>query len=118
MFKQSLLLLASVCMCHLAVAENGLQGVIGSTVVAVGGVEEYSCPGLGMYDCSGWPQGLYRFTGQNICFTSSEPCNLGCAAMVVEKDSQQSVLWVGNRYRDPISRASGQISVCPKDFTK
>ncbi|QBF27136.1 hypothetical protein EXN22_16075 [Pseudomonas tructae] len=118
MFKKILLLLASVFTCNAAFAEGLLQDAVGSNIVAVGQVEAYSCPGLGLYDCSGWPVGLYRFVGQDVCFTSSEPCNFGCAALVVEKDSQQSILLVGARYRDPISQVSGKTTVCPKNFMK
>lgn len=117
MLKVSALLLASVFSLNSASAEDSVQDARGSTIIAAGEVEAYSCPGLGMYDCSGWPENLYRFTGQNICFTSSEPCDLDCAALLVERNGQQSILLVGARYHDSISSASGQAEECPKDFT-
>ena len=115
MFKQTFLLLASVLMCNPAVAQGDPQDFIGSTIIAAGEVEEYSCPGLGLYDCSGWPADLYRFTEQSICFTSSEFCGLGCSALIVEKEGQQSILLVGAGYSDKFSQASGQTRVCPED---
>lgn len=115
--KASAVLLVSAFALNSASAEDSIQDVIGSTIIAAGGVEEYSCPGLGMYDCSGWPENLYRFTGQNICFTSSEPCDLDCTALLVERSGQQSILLVGARYHDKISPASGQAEECPKDLT-
>lgn len=118
MLKRSLFLLASTFTCMPVFAAGSLQDAIGSNIIAAGEVEEYFCPGLGLYDCSGWPANLYRFTGQNVCFTSSESCNLGCSALLLEKDGLQSILLVGARYRDKISRASGQAKDCPKDFTR
>ncbi|MND30739.1 hypothetical protein D3C81_365520 [compost metagenome] len=118
MSKVSVLLLTCAFAIDSALAQASVQDVKGAKILAAGKIEAYSCPGLGMYDCSGWPENLYRFVDQDICFTSSESCGLDCDAMLIDKDGQQSVLLVGVRYAENILPASGQAEKCPADFTQ
>ncbi|MEE1868455.1 hypothetical protein [Pseudomonas auratipiscis] len=97
-----------------AFAQQSVQDAVGSKVIAVGEVEEYACPGLGIYDCSNWPASLYRFKDQNICFTLNEVCDFECTAMLVEKNAEQSILLFGSRYGDKILKAAGQVMECPE----
>lgn len=115
MLKATVLLLAFAL--DPAFAEESVQDAIGSKVIAAGEIEKYSCPGLGIYDCSDWPASLYRFKDQNICFTSSEVCDFDCAAVLVEKNGEQSILLVGSRYGDKISKAAGQAKECPGSYS-
>ncbi|MBM5461212.1 hypothetical protein H8F21_26990 [Pseudomonas sp. P66] len=100
-----------------ALAQDSVQDAVGSKVIALGEVEEYSCPGLGIYDCSNWPASLYRFKDQNVCFTFNEVCDFECAAMLVEKNAEQSILLVGSRYGDKILKAAGQVKECPESYS-
>ncbi|MNJ36239.1 hypothetical protein D3C77_310200 [compost metagenome] len=116
--KASVLLLTCAFAIDSASAQGSIEEAKGAKILAAGKIEEYACPGLGMYDCSGWPENLYRFVDQDICFTSKESCSLDCDAVLIDKEGQQSVLLVGGRYADNISPTSGQAEKCPADFTQ
>lgn len=118
MLKVLVFLVGCACLISVAAGSEELQDARGGTVLAVGKIERYSCPGLGLYDCSGWPLGLYRFSSQGICFTSTESCSYDCQAVLLEKEGQQSLLLFGGRYREQVRKSSGSMKVCPQGFAQ
>ncbi|MEN5201003.1 hypothetical protein ABE525_17385 [Pseudomonas wadenswilerensis] len=118
MLKAFILLLTSAIVFDSALAGESVQDTRGAKILAAGDIEPYSCPGLGLYDCTGWPSNLYRFTGQDTCFTTRESCAFGCAALLIDMGGQQSLLLAGMRYREKMVRVAGQAQACPQNFAR
>lgn len=113
MIKALGLLLTHAFVVSMASGAEKLQDIHGATVIAAGEIQRYPCPGLGIYDCTGWPAALYKFSEQGICFTLTESCDVDCQAVLLERGGEQALLLFGGRYREPIRKSSGRLENCP-----
>lgn len=86
-----------VVFCSSASHSGAIDRLTGSKIVASGDIEQVRCPAFGKYDCLKWPDNLYQFSYQDICFTTdSYDCAYSCTGFVASKGAVLSLYTISS----------------------
>ncbi|WP_083199818.1 hypothetical protein [Pseudomonas defluvii] len=90
-----------------------MKSLEGSTVLLSGDIEKVSCPAFGKYDCLTFPNNLYKFSLQNICFTTNITCGYDCKGFIADKQGTRSLYVLGSAYNRELEMDGFTQFQCP-----
>lgn len=93
---------------------NDIEELKGKVVIEAGDVEEVRCPPRGKYDCNKWPQGFFRFSLTDVCFTSDiGACGYMCKGVLAVGEDRTPYFFEFERYGGSLKKRSVKMMQCP-----